>query len=82
MQRILLSLVLVLALFAGTGDGARADDFLTFRIEGLPGDPAVPGIYQAVQGWMPASSMAMAGGRIETAAGVSSVSPCGHEAPQ
>lgn len=77
MQRILLSLLLVLALSAGFVDGARADNFfVTFRVDGLPGDPAVPAVlYQAAQGWMPAFSAAVAGGRIEATAGVSSTSP-------
>ncbi|MBM5812659.1 MAG: hypothetical protein FJ191_11965 [Gammaproteobacteria bacterium] len=77
MRRILLSLLLAIALFAGLDHGARADNFLvTFRIDGLPGDSAVLSVlYQATQGWMPAFSAALGVGRIETTAGVFSVTP-------
>jgi type VI secretion system Hcp family effector len=77
MRRILLSLLLALALFAGLDRSARADILLvTFRIDGLPGDPAVlAALYPATQGWMPAFSAAVAGGRIETTASASSVTP-------
>ncbi|TAK52202.1 MAG: hypothetical protein EPO25_14215 [Gammaproteobacteria bacterium] len=77
MRRTLLSLLLVAALFAGLDHGARADNLLvTFRIDGLPGDSAVPpALYQATQGWMPAFSAVVAGGRIETTASFSSVTP-------